>query len=37
MPDKNSDSFLPGFLAGMLAGLAIGFLYAPASGRVTRE
>jgi gas vesicle protein len=37
MSDKDSGSnFLAGFIVGAIAGLAIGFLYAPKSGRETR-
>jgi gas vesicle protein len=37
MSDKESGSnFLVGFIIGAIAGVAIGFLYAPKSGRETR-
>ena len=38
MSDKDSgSSFAIGFLIGAIAGVAIGFLYAPKSGKETRE
>jgi gas vesicle protein len=36
MSDKDTGSFAIGFLIGAIAGVAIGFLYAPKSGRETR-
>jgi gas vesicle protein len=37
MSDKESGSnFIAGFIVGAIAGLAIGFLYAPKSGKETR-
>ena len=37
MSDKESGSnFLMGFIIGAIAGVAIGFLYAPKSGKETR-
>ena len=37
MSDKESSSnFLVGFIIGAIAGVAIGFLYAPKSGKETR-
>ena len=37
MSDKESGSnFLVGFIIGAIAGVAIGFLYAPKSGKETR-
>ena len=38
MSDKESGSnFLMGFIIGAITGVAIGFLYAPKSGKETRE
>lgn len=38
MGDKDTgSSFAIGFLIGALAGVAVGFLYAPKSGKETRE
>jgi len=37
MNERDSSHFALGFLLGAVAGLAIGFLYAPKSGRETRE
>jgi gas vesicle protein len=36
MNERDSSHFALGFLLGAVAGLAIGFLYAPKSGRETR-
>ena len=37
MSDKESGgSFIAGFIIGAIAGVAIGFLYAPKSGKETR-
>ena len=37
MSDKDSgSSFLIGFILGAVAGVAVGFLYAPKSGKETR-
>ncbi len=37
MSERDSSHFALGFLLGAIAGVAIGFLYAPKSGRETRE
>ena len=37
MNDRNASSFLTGLILGAVVGLAIGFLYAPQSGKETRE
>lgn len=37
MNDRDSTSFLTGLILGAVVGLAIGFLYAPKSGKETRE
>ena len=36
MSDKDAGTFAIGFLIGAITGVAIGFLYAPKSGRETR-
>ncbi len=37
MPEKEGgNSFLVGFIVGALAGIAVGFLYAPKTGKETR-
>ncbi len=37
MAGKSSGSFSGGFIIGMCAGLAVGFLYAPSTGKELRE
>ena len=37
MSDRDASSFLTGLLVGAMLGVAIGFLYAPQSGKETRE
>lgn len=37
MSERDSTSFLTGLILGAVVGLAIGFLYAPKSGKETRE
>jgi gas vesicle protein len=37
MSNRDTSSFLTGLLVGAVVGLAIGFLYAPKSGKETRE
>ena len=37
MSNQNASSFLTGLILGTVVGLAIGFLYAPQSGKETRE
>lgn len=36
MSDRDNSSFAIGFLLGAVAGVAIGFLYAPKTGKETR-
>jgi gas vesicle protein len=37
MSNRDASSFLTGLLVGAVLGVAIGFLYAPQSGKETRE
>lgn len=37
MSNQDGNSFLTGLILGAVVGLAIGFLYAPRSGKETRE
>lgn len=37
MSERDTTSFLTGLILGAVVGLAIGFLYAPKSGKETRE
>ena len=37
MNDRDSSSFITGLILGTVVGLAIGFLYAPQTGKETRE
>ena len=37
MNDRDTGSFLTGLILGAIVGLAIGFLYAPQTGKETRE